>query len=116
MGAITASDVTEVTSWQVSVPGQTLYHRIVDIALDGNGGTADDIPASTLGFAKILWAQSLGLVGASADLHCVPVVVEDDQAGILTINLEDSTDASRSDPANPPVAGDLRVLIVGIRA
>lgn len=115
MAAITASDVSIVDQWDQPCPGRTLHNRILDIVLSSNGGTADDIPASLLGFKTILAANSLGLVGGSADLHCVPVVVENDQAGILTINLEQSTDNQRSDPANPPVNGTLRVHVIGIR-
>lgn len=116
MSAITSADVTNIKTWRQSIPGGTLLWRLLDIALASQGGTANDIPASALGFKIIYTAQSCGLVGASADLHCVPVVVEDDQEGILTINIEDSTDNTRSDPANPPVDGDLRVLVCGLES
>lgn len=117
MSAITSSAVTIVESWRSSVNGRNLLHRLLDITLASQGGTADDIPASVLGFAKIYTAQSCGLIATSGGaLHCVPVVVEDDQAGILTVNIEAATDADRSNPANPPVDGDLRVLITGIEA
>jgi hypothetical protein len=116
MAAIASTDVTNVFSWRDKpYGGKTLYHRILDIALSGNGGTADDIPATTLGFKEIWGAVSVGyLVTSGSALHCVPVVVENDKAGILTINLADSTDATRSAPANVVAAGTLRVHVYGI--
>lgn len=116
MAAIAASDVTNVQTWYEKTLGdKTLKHRIVTIALNGNGGTANDIPASTLGFEVIYGAQSLRYVfTADSSLHSVPVVVEADNEGILTINTENSTDNQRSDPANVTDAGALTVHVWGL--
>ncbi len=118
MGAIVSTDVTVVESWDVPlVGGKTNHHRIVDVALSGNGGTADDIPASTLGFYSIKYALPVRfLVTADSSLLYVPVVVEEDGFGILTLDLTDATDATRASPANVSAAGTLRVLLVGIRS
>ncbi len=117
MSAIASTDVTDVTSWYQARQGKyTLYNRIVDIALSGNGGTALDIPAATLGFQAIITAQSLRYtVTAGGALKCVPVIVEASGLGILTINLADATDATRSAPANVVSAGTLRVYLTGIQ-
>lgn len=116
MAAVATTDVTNVETWYV--PRQGLMrqkHRIVTIAMSGNGGTADDIPASVLGFERIDGAQSIRYVITSGSgLRCVPVVVEDDKLGILTINLTDTTDASRATPANVTAAGTLTVHVWGI--
>ena len=117
MAAITASNVTIIDSWEVpSLGGKTILHRVLDIVLSSNGGTANDIPASLLGFRSILAAQSIRYTASGPAYHCVPVIVEADSEGLLTINLEQATDASRSDPANPHVAGTLRVLVIGYRS
>lgn len=117
MAAIATTDVTIIHTWREPRQGrQNLLHRIVDIVLASNGGTAGDMPAATFGFNSFLYAYSLSHTGASADLHCVPVILEGGGTGILTINLEAATDNVRSDPANPPVDGTLRVHLVGIEA
>lgn len=118
MGAITASDVTIVESWrEPRQGGPNLLHRIVSIALSGNGGTADDIPASLLGFKFLQRAQPVRYVitSNSALLH-IPVIIEADKAGLLTVNLQDATDATRASPANVPSAGTLTVHVVGLEA
>lgn len=116
MSAIASTDVTDVTSWREARQGKyTLYHRILDIALSGNGGTALDMPAATLGYNAIMIAQSLRYtVTSGGALKCVPVIVEASGLGILTINLADATDATRSAPANVVAAGTLRVYLIGI--
>lgn len=116
MAAIASTDVSNVRSWRQPIQGGPgLYHRVLDILLSGNGGTAADIPATTLGFKSIVAAQSLGyVVTAGSALKCVPVVIEDAKTGILTVNLADATDATRSAPANVVSAGTLRVYLIGI--
>lgn len=116
MAAIASSDVTNVSTWYVPRQGHRQHmHRIVDIALSGNGGTAADIPATTLGFKQIVAAQSVSyIVTSGSALKCVPVVVESGGTGILTVNLADSTDATRSAPANVVAAGTLRVYLIGL--
>lgn len=116
MAAIASTDVTNVETWRAPRQGApALLNRILDIALSGNGGTADDIPATTLGFKTIYSATSIGYVVTSGSaLKCVPVVVEADKAGILTVNLADATDSTRSAPANVVAAGTLRVHIIGL--
>jgi hypothetical protein len=117
MAAITASNVTIIDSWEVvSLGGKTILHRVVDIVISSNGGTANDIPASLLGFRSILAAHSIRHTASGPAYHCVPVIVEADSEGILTINLEQSTDNQRSDPSNPHVNGTLRVLVIGDRS
>lgn len=116
MAAIASTDVTDVSSWRLPRMGRyVLYYRILDIALSGNGGTAADIPATTLGFKEILVATPLRYtVTSGGALKHVPVIVEASGAGLLTINLADATDATRSAPANVVSAGTLRVLVCGI--
>lgn len=116
MAAIASTDVTDVASWRENRMGQpAYYHRIVDIALSGNGGTAADIPATTLGFKIIRAAVSVQyIVTSGSALKCVPVVMESGGTGILTVNLADATDATRSAPANVVSAGTLRVYLIGL--
>lgn len=115
MAAIASTDVTNVYSWTVNRKGHREHlHRILDIALSGNGGTSADIPASTLGYKTIVAAQSISyIVTSGSALKCVPVVLESGGTGILTINLADATDATRSAPANVVAAGTLRVYLIG---
>lgn len=117
MAAIATTDVTVVSTWYEPRQGKmTLYHAILDILLSGNGGTAADIPSTTLGFRDILSAASTRYtVTAGGALKFVPVIIEALGVGILTINLSDATDASRSSPANVVAAGTLRVYLIGIQ-
>ncbi len=116
MAAIASSDVTDVASWRENRMGHpAYYHRIVDILLSGNGGTTLDMPAATLGYKIIRAAMSINyIVTAGSALKCVPVVTEASGVGILTVNLADATDATRSAPANVVSAGTLRVYLIGL--
>lgn len=114
MAAITSSNVTLISQWEVAAKGgfnETI--RIVDIALTAQGGTADDIPASVLGYSVINWAISLRALDGSSALHHIPVLLEADSAGLLTVDVENATDNARSDPAN--FTGTVRVMLAGRR-
>jgi hypothetical protein len=113
MAAISSSNVTLISQWEVAAKGgfnETI--RILDIALTAQGGTANDIPASVLGFATLNWALSLRALDGS-NLRHVPVLLEADGEGILTVDVEAATDADRANPAN--WTGTVRVMLAGRR-
>lgn len=115
MAAIATTDVTVIKTWRVNTNGgPPLMHRIVDIVLSSNGGTADDIPASYLGFKEIWYCVPILHTESGPAYHIQPMVVQTSGAGLLTINIETATDNQRSDIANAPVAGTSRVLVVGL--
>ena len=117
MAAIASTDVTVLEQWTLKPYGaRSIHQRLIDILLSGNGGTADDIPAATLGFKVIYSAESVGYkVTSNSSMVFVPIIVETDKVGILTVNVADATDSTRSAPANVVAAGTLRVLVTGLR-
>jgi hypothetical protein len=114
MAAITSSNVTLISSWEVrSYGGFFETVRIVDIALTAQGGTANDIPASALGYRSINWAMPIRALDGSSNLRHVPILLEADGEGLLTVDIEASTDADRANPAN--WTGTVRVMLAGHR-
>lgn len=113
MAAITSTAVTNVRTWREKPYGnRTVVHRLLDIALSAQGGTSGDIPASVLGFKEIYDAHALLFTAAGPAYSLVPVIVETNRDGLLTIDLTNATDASRTGAAN--VTGTLRVHVSGL--
>lgn len=114
MSAVASTDVTRVSNYEAGDRyGRTIEHvKVYDIVLSGNGGTANDIPASLFGFTTINWAECVRAVDGSAALSWVAVMVETDGAGILVSDPETATDASRGNPTN--YTGTVRVRMGGV--
>lgn len=116
MAAVASTDVTRVSNYSA---GDRFGNRvedikIFDVVLSGNGGTADDIPATLFGFVTLNWVQcvrALDNAGTPLLANLVPVV-EADGAGFLVCNPETATDADRGHPAN--YTGTIRVRMGGV--
>lgn len=100
---------TQVSAKYIGGP-QPLGTKMIfgTLALSTEGGTANDIPASLFGLGRIFMVSGIGAAASGAN---VAFMVETDQEGVLTINLEQGTDATRGDPAN--VTGTYSICVIG---
>lgn len=112
MAAVTSSQVSYVSGYEVGDrQNKLVYKRLVyDVTFSGNGGTADDCPASLFGLTTILSATAL-FTNVSSNLRWFVVQVELDGAGILTFDPTVAADANRGSPAN--ITGVVRVELLG---
>lgn len=115
MAAITSANVTLIRQWEVGDRQGKLVEicGVFDVALTAQGGTAGDIPATAFGWTKIFWAVCDRAIDGSAALSAVIPVVEVGDTGILTIDMENATDATRGNPTN--YTGTIRVRMGGRR-
>lgn len=113
MSAITSSNVEYLRGWFVG-DGSGKHVQVkkhLAITLSSQGGTTGDIPASALGLSRIdeINVQCLDASGTITIPH---VGVAKDGSELLPINLNQSTDASRSTRAN--LTGILYCWVTGI--
>ena len=109
MAAIASSAVTVLRSWEAMNTAGQFVEKVSDlsIVLSAQGGTLGDIPAATLGFAKVFCAEAINQNngGGTANDYAGWVGVWSDYSGIFTANY--GTGA----PAN--YTGTLRVRVTG---
>ena len=112
MAAITSSNVTLVRSWERADLAGWAREKVSDLAitLSAQGGTAGDIPASALGFAKIYCAVCLS-ANISSTMVGGLVCVAPDGSEIFPVDLTQATDANRAKRAN--ITGTLYVRVTG---
>lgn len=115
MAAITSANVTKVHAYEEGARDGTFVEVVKDliIALSSQGGTAGDIPASALGFAKIYSAVGMAFDDAT-NVRGAWVGVATDGSEIFPIDATQATDANRTLRAN--LTGSLYVRVTGTQA
>ena len=78
------------------------------LTLAGEGGTTGDIPASLFGLSKLL---TVSPAIKSDDSQVALFAIGKDDNELFAINIEASTDADRSDPAD--LTGDWIITVTG---
>lgn len=113
MAAITSANVTVTRSWEVMDKGGQFQEKISDlvITLSSQGGTAGDIPATALGFAKIYYAVGKAFDDAT-NVRGAWVGVGTNGSEIFPVNACVSTDADRTLRAS--LTGTLYVRVHGV--
>lgn len=113
MAAITSAVVTLVDSYPVLIRGrQKATRRCLDVVLSAQGGTALDIPASALGFTRLLDVDGVNLIVSGPAYRCATVGLDSSGLEVITYDLTNATDASRTTRAN--LTGTLRIWVTGI--
>jgi hypothetical protein len=112
MAAITSANVTPSRTWETMGADGCVKEKTSDLAivLSAQGGTAGDIPASALGFAKIYSAFGLAFDDAT-NVRGAWVGVAVNGSEIFPIDAVVSTDANRTLRAN--LTGTLYVRVTG---
>lgn len=113
MAAITSTNVTLIRPSRDVMGGDgCIKEKSSDlkIVLSAQGGTAGDIPASTLGFGIIYFAHALALDDAT-NVRGAWVGVAIDGSEIFPVDAVVTTDANRTLRAN--ITGTLYVRVTG---
>jgi len=113
MAAITSANVTTTSAWRMGDIGNK-YQGVLknlQIVLSSQGGTLGDIPASALGFTKILSVMT-GILMVSTTPKGVVVGVASDGTELIPIDLTQATDANRTARAN--ITGTLYISVLGV--
>jgi hypothetical protein len=112
MAAITSANVVVVKSWEDGDRSSkwTSSVRRLKITLAAQGATIGDIPAAALGFREIYDAYAATLMVANVPkgvIVCVDLLGTE----LVTVDINQATDATRGDRAN--VTGVLFVTVRG---
>lgn len=114
MAAITSSNVTRYRSYTVVDQAGAVQEKVSDlgIVLSAQGGTAGDIPAAALGFARINRAFATALDLGAGTVVGALVGTQTDGSELFPVDITQATDANRANRAN--LTGTLHVRVYGI--
>jgi hypothetical protein len=109
MADLAASAVTILRAWsEGGMANKDLSCRQVQLVLTGQGTSANKIPASVLGLAKI---EQATLFVVSDNSKVYPAAPSADGTFLLLTNPDQATDANRANPAD--ITGTLIGVVKG---
>jgi len=100
MASLTSSGVTVIRAWTEGGPAGkdrlVIIARVATLSSPGNGSATNPIPASAFGLS-VIEESSMGTVSDGTIIATAPAY---DGSGLRLYNLEQATDANRTDPAD----------------